>query len=201
MTIAIVVFVASGEREVSEFTEEIPVDQIPVIAPRAIDPHTLRAAQEGDPEAQIRIAKALLFSGAQDDGHSAEAVRWLQSAAEKDNSAAMAQLGKLYRSGFGVLQDYDQAVNWIRKAAERGDPDGMLELGRLYRDGVGLPRDPVRAYVWFNRAAAALHTDAVRDRDDVARSLTAEQLKNAQAQSSVIEPGRPEALAAKEAKK
>nr|WP_281357689.1 tetratricopeptide repeat protein [Aromatoleum diolicum] len=110
----------------------------------------------------------------------------------------MVMLGKLYRNGFGVLQDYGQAVKWIRTAAERGDPDGMLELGRLYRDGVGFPRDPVRAYVWFNRAAAALHGDAVRDRAEVLRSLTADQLKDAQAQSSAVEAGLPDAKLAKD---
>lgn len=189
--IAIMVFWA-----LDELSEDEIAAHAPVAAPVAIDPATLRAAQEGDADARLRIAKLLLFGGAKAGEQSAEAVRWLQSAAEKDNPAAMVMLGKLYRSGFGVLQDYGQAVKWIRTAAERGDPDGMLELGRLYRDGVGFPRDPVRAYVWFNRAAAALHIDAVRDRADVVRSLTADQLKDAQAQSSAVEasqPGRPAA--------
>lgn len=166
--------------------------------PVVVDPYTLRAAQEGDAEAQVRVAKVLLFGGAQAGEQAADAVRWLHSAAEKDHPAAMVMLGKLYRSGFGVLQDYDQAVKWIRTAAERGDPDGMLELGRLYRDGVGFPRDPVLAYVWFNRAAAALHVDAVRYRADVARGLTADQLKEAQAQSLALEARQSGAKPAKD---
>lgn len=159
----------------------------PVATRAAIDPHTLREAQEGDAEAQVRIARILLFGGVQAGDQAAEAVRWLQAAAERGNPAAMVMLGKLYRSGFGVLQDYGQATMWIRKAAETGNPDGMLELGRLHRDGVGVPRDPVLAYVWFNRAAAALQVDAVRHRADVARGLTAEQLKEAQALSLALE--------------
>lgn len=195
--IVIMIFFALGERSDNEIAAHAP----PVAAPAVIDPRTLRAAREGDAEAQLRAAKVMLFSGARRDEQSAEALRWLQSAAEKDNPEAMVMLGKLYRSGFGVLQDYGQAVKWIRTSAERGDPDGMLELGRLYRDGVGFPRDPVRAYVWFNRAAAALHADAVRDRDDVARGLTVDQLKDAQAQSSAAEAGRTGARPANDSSK
>ena len=193
VVIAIAVFWAFGERQVDDNAVHEAVT-----APAAVDPYTLRAAQEGDAEAQVRIAKILLFGGAQAGDQSADAVNWLQSAAEKGNPVAMVMLGKLYRGGFGVLQDYGQAAKWIRTAAERGDPDGMLELGRLYRDGVGFPRDPVLAYVWFNRAAAALHADAVRHRTDVARGLTADQLKDAQAQSLALEASQPAAKLAKD---
>ncbi|MBK8400204.1 MAG: sel1 repeat family protein [Propionivibrio sp.] len=61
----------------------------------------------------------------------------------------MIVLGRLSRSGVGLLQNYSQASKWIQTAADRGNPRGMLELGRLYRDGIGLDKDPVRAYVWF----------------------------------------------------
>lgn len=159
-------------------------------APVPIDPYTLRAAQEGDAEAQLRVARALLLDGVRDRTRSAEAVDWLKSAAESNSTSAMVQLGKLYRSGFGVLQDFEMAAKWIRTAAERGDAEGMLELGRLYRDGVGVQRDTVRAYVWFNHAAAAMHTEAVRDRDDIARGFSPEQLREAQTQSSAIEKAR-----------
>ena len=180
--------------------EELPAPNL-VAAPVPLDPYTLRAAQEGDAEAQFRMAKTLLLDVVRGRENSAEAVRWLQSAAEKDSSGAMVHLGKLYRSGFGVLQDYDLAAKWIRTAAERGDADGMLELGRLYRDGVGFPRDPVRAYVWLNRAAAAQHLEAVRDRDDVARGLSADQLKEAQALSTVVEASSAMARSGKDSKK
>lgn len=101
----------------------------------------------------------------------------------------MLQLGKLYRSGVGVLQNFDQSAKWIQTAAVRGNAEGMLELGRLYRDGIGFEKSPVRAYVWFNRAAAVHNLDAVREREDIARTLTAEELKKAQNQSSEPETG------------
>ncbi|WP_241762759.1 tetratricopeptide repeat protein [Aromatoleum aromaticum] len=174
--------------------DETPAQNLPGV-PIPIDPYTLRAAKEGDAAAQLRIAKTLLLDSASDRAQSLEAVRWLRAAADSQHPGAMVELGKLYRSGFGVLQDYDQAARWIRTAAARGNAEGMLELGRLYRDGIGFPRDPVRAYVWFNRAAAALNIDAVRDRDEIARSLDADELKQAQAQSSREESGEAEAEA------
>ena len=119
--------------------------------------------------------------------NSVQAVRWLQSAAENGNTAAMLQLGKLYRSGVGVLQNFDRSAKWTQTAAARGNAEGMLELGRLYRDGIGFEKSPARAYVWFNRAAAMHNLDAVREREDIARTLTVEELKKAQNQSSEAE--------------
>lgn len=153
--------------------------------PALVDPYTLRAAQEGDPPAQFRIARILLSGPMPDRKNASEAVRWLQSAAENHHTGAMVELGRLYRSGVGVLQNFGDAAKWIETAAVLGDPEGMHELGRLYRDGVGFERDIVQAYVWFNRSAAALNADAARDRDDVARGLSDVQLKEAQRKSMI----------------
>jgi hypothetical protein len=161
-------------------TEVGPVSEV-----TPVDPHTLRSAQQGDAEAQFRIARILLSDPVPDRKNASEAVRWLNSAAEQDHTAAMVQLGKLYRSGVGVLQNFGNAAKWIETAAVLGDPDGMHELGRLYRDGVGFDRDPVKAYIWFSRSAAAFNTSAVRDRDDVARGLSEKELEDAQRKSAV----------------
>jgi hypothetical protein len=152
-----------------------------------IDSATVRAAQQGDAAAQYRIARSLLLDPSQDREKTVEAVRWLESAAAKDHTGAMVQLGRLYRSGVGMLQDFELAVKWTRTAAVRGDFDGMHELGRLYRDGVGLDRDLVLAYIWLNRAAAAHNQAAARERDEIARRLSMIQLKEAQGQSARFE--------------
>lgn len=164
---------------------DVAPDVGPVSDATPVDPHTLRSAQQGDAEAQFRIARILLSDPVPDRKNATEAVRWLNAAAEQDHTAAMVQLGKLYRSGLGVLQNFGNAAKWIETAAVLGDPDGMHELGRLYRDGVGFDRDTVKAYIWFSRSAAALNTAAVRDRDDVARGLSDDQLKDAQRKSAV----------------
>ena len=150
------------------------------------DPAIIQAAQNGDPQAQFRLGEALFLDPLRDDQTSAQAVRWLELAAQGGNVDAMILLGRLSRTGVGILQNFAQASKWIHAAAQRGSDEGMLEMGRLYRDGVGFDKDLVQAYAWFNRAAAARNLDAVRERDAVARILTADELREAQRRSSEL---------------
>ncbi len=150
------------------------------------DPAIIQAAQNGDPQAQFRLGEALFLDPLRDDQTSAQAVRWLELAAQGGNVDAMILLGRLSRTGVGILQNFAQASKWIHTAAQRGSDEGMLEMGRLYRDGVGVDKDLIQAYVWFNRAAAARNLDAVRERDAVARILTADELREAQRRSSEL---------------
>ena len=99
----------------------------------------------------------------------------------------MLELAKLYKSGVGALQNFEQAAKWTQQAAMNGNAEGMLELGRLYRDGIGFEKDVVRAYMWFNRSAAAQDMNAVRERENIANSLTFDQLREAQRLSSSSE--------------
>ena len=154
------------------------------IALSELEPELRKSAEAGDADAQFRLGEALLQNPTRSAENSSNAVQWLQMAAENGNTEAMIVLGRLSRSGVGILQNFGQSAKWIQTAATRGNPEGMLELGRLYRDGVGVEKDSVRAYVWFNRASAARNLDAVRERDTIARTLTPEELKEAQNRSS-----------------
>ena len=149
------------------------------------DPEIKKAAEGGDPGAQFTLGEALLQDPARSVETSQQAYRWLQMAAENGNTEAMIVLGRLSRTGVGFLQNFGHASKWIQTAAERGSPEGMLELGRLYRDGIGVDKSLVNAYVWFNRASAARNLDAVHERELIARILTAEELKEAQHQSTL----------------
>jgi hypothetical protein len=153
----------------------------------AITAAAMKAAEEGDPEAEFSVATSMLADPELNLAYSAKAVDFLQRAAEGGHKRAMLRLGLLYRKGVGALQNYALAAKWIERAAKRGEPQAMLEFGRLYREGVGVQRDPVRAYVWMNRAAAARDPDAVREREEVARILTAAELKQAQDESVAAE--------------
>ncbi len=177
VTIAIVIILAIG----------LPIADHPETNNAKIDGDDLKAANKGDAGAQLKIGKSLLLEGSHTGKNSAEAVRWLQSAAKSGNTDAMLELGKLYKTGVGALQNFELSAKWIQLAATRGSAEGMLELGRLYRDGIGFEKDVVRAYVWFNRAAAAQDMNAVRERENIARILTFEQLREAQHLSSSIE--------------
>ncbi|MGL1832508.1 tetratricopeptide repeat protein [Rhodocyclaceae bacterium SMB388] len=165
-------------------------------SPKVVDAYailnaeTLQAAEDGNAEAQFRVGKKLLLEAALDGQKAPVALVWLHKAAENGHAAAMIQLGRMYRTGVGALQNYDIAVEWILRAAHAEDPEGMLELGRFYRDGVGVDKDPINGYVWMNRAAASHHLEAARERETLARSMSPGNLRQAQRLS--LEPFSPD---------
>ncbi|HRP24537.1 sel1 repeat family protein [Thauera sp.] len=159
---------------------------------------SVEAAQSGDLEAQYRLGRAALLNTARGKEATLEALGWLKRASEGGHTGAMILLGKLYRSGVGITQNYELAARWIAAAAEAGDPEGMVEYGRLHRSGIGMTQDAVMAYVWFNRAAAALNMEGVHERDSVAIKLTPEELKRAQALSLELEEALAEGAQAGE---
>lgn len=145
-----------------------------------LNAETFAAAEAGDAEAQFRVGRKLLVDAALDGHDGAEALTWLTRAAEKGHTGAMIKLSQVFRTGIGAVQNYALAARWVERAAYAEDPEGMLELGRFWRDGVGFERSPVYAYVWMNRAAAKHNLDAARERENVIRNLSADDLKLAQ---------------------
>lgn len=185
-TVILVVAVAVAVSVVGHVVEpehEVQVDAAPIETMATVGPDTRQAALDGDVEAQFRVGKNLLFEASIDGRQAAEANKWLLMAAKNGHTGAMIQLGRMYRSGVGALQNYAYSAQWIKRAAESGDAEGMLELGRLYREGIGIEANPEKAYIWFNRAAAMHHADAARERDSIGRKLGPEQLARAQQRS------------------
>lgn len=58
------------------------------------------------------------------------AVWWIK-AANKGNDLAQNQLGKCYRDGYGVQQDFQQATRWFELAARQGYLGAKIELKML----------------------------------------------------------------------
>jgi hypothetical protein len=67
-----------------------------------------------------------------------------------------------------------------RTAADRGDAIAQNDLGSMYAAGDGIPRDYVRAHMWLSLAIAQGHDAAERSRGDIARSMTPEQIAEAE---------------------
>jgi hypothetical protein len=105
--------------------------------------------------------------------------------------------GNKYRDGDGVLQNHKEALNFYLQSAEEGNKDAMLNIARLYQaekvtDTLSLTdrisdwwdetdsatsRGRIKTYMWANLAGNDL-------RDEIAESLTASELEEAQALSS-----------------
>ena len=61
-------------------------------------------------------------------------------AAEQGHAQAQFNLGAMYATGEGVLQDDAEAVKWYRMAAEQGHAMAQSNLGVMYDKGQGCPK-------------------------------------------------------------
>jgi len=98
----------------------------------------------------------------------------------KGSADAQYQLGLLYLTGRGTLQDFSEAAKWLILAAEQNHSLAQYELGLLYQVGQGVELNMEKSYIWFNIAAAAGVEQAILARDKAMRALSTAQLKSAQ---------------------
>jgi len=75
-------------------------------------------------------------------------------------------------------------VRWYRLAADQGNASAQYNLGVMDGNGEGVLQDYVEAHMWFNLAAAQSSGEdrdrRVRNRDNAAAKMTAEQVAEAQ---------------------
>jgi TPR repeat protein/energy-coupling factor transporter ATP-binding protein EcfA2 len=81
--------------------------------------------------------------------------------ADHGDTTSMGGLGWIYRTGFGVAQDYAKAREWYERAANNGNTIAMVNLGLLYHNGEGVTQDYGKAHEWFEKAADKGGTDAM----------------------------------------
>jgi len=153
------------------------------------------AAHSKNAEAMMRkifVMLALMFSvtawaGDLEDGIAAydkqdyaTAIVHFKAAAAKGNASAQYNLGVMYDEGHGVAQNYAEAVRWYKLAAAQGLDDAQYNLGVMYRNGHGVAQNFVQAHVWFNLAATKSDKDAVKERNNIAKKMTQQQIAEAQ---------------------
>ena len=78
-------------------------------------------------------------------------------------------MGRCYRDGVGVEQDYEQAVAWFRRTADLGNAEAMLTLGHFNEHGRGVGRDPTEARHLYARAIVQGNPAAVHALERLAR--------------------------------
>src|SRR5262249_16714980 len=84
------------------------------------------------------------------------AFEWFQTAAERGDLDASAELGSIYLQGAGVSPNYTEALKWLTPPAESGHGPAQYHLGTMYRDGLGVPQDLLQTYKWFFLAKHAM---------------------------------------------
>ncbi|KAK3817141.1 MAG: hypothetical protein JOS17DRAFT_820513 [Linnemannia elongata] len=80
------------------------------------------------------------------------AFSWFPKAALQGSPTAQSMVGRMYRSGKGVPQDYSEALSWLNKLSNHNDPDALREIGVMYLQGQGVPKSYLTAKEWFVKA-------------------------------------------------
>jgi TPR repeat protein/class 3 adenylate cyclase len=137
-----------------------------------------KASDQGFGPAQFNLGLAY-FDGRGVAKNEAEGVNWYRKAAEQNIKHALTGLGFAYLNGQGVPKNEAEGVNWYRKAAEQGYAPAQFGLGMAYAKGRGIQQDKVQAHKWLNLAAVGDPKSATA-RDDLAKSMTATQIADAQ---------------------
>ncbi|MEO5807048.1 peptidoglycan-binding protein [Devosia sp.] len=148
-----------------------------------------RAAAQGFAPAQYRLGNLYeTGNGVTKDLEMAKL--WYQRSADSGNRMAMHNLAALFASGQLGEQKFEQAAEWFEQAGNLGMTDSQFNLGMLHARGLGVPQDMEQSFKWFSLAARDGDADAVKARDDIAKSLTADVVKKVKAEVDAWKPGR-----------
>lgn len=113
-------------------------------------PWVLRAAEDGNADAQFLMATFCAqgrFGTKRDEAAAAE---WLERGAAQGHAVSLLGLAR-HRLGEGLMEE---AARHFRAAADHGHVEAQYSLALCYLDGMGLERDVESARAWFGRAAA-----------------------------------------------
>lgn len=128
--------------------------QVPSTEIYQLNPADLRArAQQGDPEAQWRLAcllRSVGFPGVKQDY--AESMRWMKKAHDQGYLPATLGLGDAHQHGWSVARDSSTALRFYREAAAKGFAPAQSMLGRLYLNGTGVSPNKSEGLKWMNLA-------------------------------------------------
>jgi uncharacterized protein len=128
----------------------------PDVSPEAVDAAVrvadLSAAEKGDVNAQLRVARRFLTK-VEAERDAQQGVNWLKRAAEGGHPEAMERLATLLRNGRDVPHDVPAALAWYRKAAETGRAPAQYWTGMMLLNGETGPRDGAGGEAWLRKAA------------------------------------------------
>ena len=85
-------------------------------------------------------------------------------------------LAYCYSKGIGVKINPVEAAKWFRESALKGSKDGQYITGLRYKNGSGVDKDIIEAFAFFNLASMNKHDDAHRNRIQIAKGMTREQI-------------------------
>jgi len=112
----------------------------------------LRAARSGQAWAQTKIGIKYVQEG-DDIARLGEGLRWLNAAADQNDTEALRALSALAAQGRGMDQSDKESFKYMSRAAELGSPEAQYELANMLANGRGMPRDMEAAIVFGRKSA------------------------------------------------
>lgn len=144
-------------------------------------------ADAGYPNSEYTLGK-LYAEGVGVEKDERRAAELFLSSAIKGFAKAQYNLGKVYRDGNGMEKDEALSLFWFMQAAERGHAGAEDKMGARYLLGQGVPKDEIEALKWSILAAQQGVEEAERRRFDLAASLPAEMIAEAEARAASFAP-------------
>ena len=105
----------------------------------------LKAAEEGDPEAMVKVGDAYYHGSKDFPLERGYASLWFERAAESGNAEGMFRFAEILRWGEGRLQNVREAETWYRRAAELGHKKARAWLIHAYETGDGTAKNATEA--------------------------------------------------------
>lgn len=87
------------------------------------------------------------------EGKHKEALDIYTFLANKGHADAENNLGYMYKSGIGVVKDYEKAVKLYLKSATQDYVHAQVNVAFMYSNGYGIEKDNSKALYWLKRAS------------------------------------------------
>lgn len=119
----------------------------------------MKSANMGYSDAETKVGFYYIKGRGAVQKNDEEAMRWLQLAADKGNTKAMAFIGDVYNpssTGFDTSygKNWNKAFEYYSKAAELGGYNGMMQLALAYKHGGnGVEKDIEKAIMYYEKVA------------------------------------------------
>lgn len=154
----------------------------------AIAEWTKAADENGDAGAAFRLGEEY-FDAKVVKRDVPTAVKYLTLGAEGGDDRAQQDLATMYDNGWGVTADVDQAAYWYLEAAKRGSAVAQYNIATMYETGTGVEQDIEKAYMYYLLAVqGGFPHFATTELENVSRTMTAEQIKEATVMAREFKP-------------
>jgi TPR repeat protein len=135
-----------------------------------------RAAQQGDPDAQLGLADHF-FNGWGVARDFSQAQHWCGEAAKAGDSRGDFCIGMIYQRGMGVARNPKEARKWYQRAADLRNRSAIVTLAEMDAAGEGIKADRVAACLLYLQLIRDGDSPSVNSLADLKKQMSAKEWK------------------------